>query len=297
MRLFLGLAALLFVGCEVTESQVRTEPVEARLPVTDFVTVPRLARNLSLDYVTDHGGLIELSAPPDHVMLVEESTQALVNGEKVDMGHPCIRRGEEFVLRAEDAERLTSLLAQLRDRRKKDEAKTEIEPQEAATPKPRRLPLPPEWEPEAGLERPWRYIVIHHQAAPKGNASLIHRVHLSRGMDGLGYHFVVGNGSLSPDGQVEVGFRWRKQIHGAHTRVRRGDDNRWNMFGIGVCLVGDFRATAPSEAQLMALVRLVRRLRFAYKIPADRVVPHDFVKPTICPGPKFPWAEFHARIR
>ena len=34
MRLLLGLAALLLVGCEsaTTGSQVRTEPVEARLP-------------------------------------------------------------------------------------------------------------------------------------------------------------------------------------------------------------------------------------------------------------------------
>ena len=115
-------------------------------------------------------------------------------------------------------------------------------------------------------------------------------------MDGLGYHFVIGNGTFTGDGEIEVGYRWRKQIHGAHARVRAGDDNRWNNYGIGICLVGDFRYTAPSERQMAALVRLVRQLRRTFNIPCTRIVPHDFVKPTICPGPKFPWAEFHRRI-
>jgi N-acetyl-anhydromuramyl-L-alanine amidase AmpD len=116
-------------------------------------------------------------------------------------------------------------------------------------------------------------------------------------MDGLGYHFVIGNGTLSGDGEIEVGYRWKSQIHGAHARAKPGDDNRWNELGIGICLIGDFRYVEPSEQQLDTLVRLVRSLRVAYAIPAASVVPHEFVKPTICPGPKFPWAEFHARIR
>ncbi|MHC4957102.1 MAG: peptidoglycan recognition protein family protein [Planctomycetota bacterium] len=290
-RLFL----LVVVGFLMQGCAVDAKPVDQRsaaIPVGDLVSIPRLATNLKLDYIGERGGLIELAAPPDHVMLVEESRRALVNGKPVAMGHPCLRHGDEYALRVADADRVSSELGAQRVAR--DQAE-----QARAKPKPLRIaepPLPAAWMP-AARPRPWRYIVIHHQAAPKGSASLIHRVHLARGMDGLGYHFVVGNGSLTGDGEIEVGFRWTQQIHGAHTRAVQGDDNRWNEYGIGVCLVGDFRNEAPSAAQMAALVRLVRRLSRAFKIPVERVVPHDFVKPTICPGPKFPWAEFVARLR
>ncbi len=139
--------------------------------------------------------------------------------------------------------------------------------------------------------------MIHHQAAAQGSASVIHRAHRRRGMDGLGYHFVIGNGSETGDGQIEVGYRWRRQVHGAHARVTPGDDNRWNNYGIGICLVGDFRYTAPTQQQMNSLVKVVRHLQRRYGISPSRVVPHDFIKPTICPGPRFPWAEFHALLR
>ena len=133
-------------------------------------------------------------------------------------------------------------------------------------------------------------------AAPTGSAAVIHRLHLKRGMDGLGYHFVIGNGTITPDGQVEVGYRWKNQTHGAHARVRAGDDNRWNEYGIGICLVGDFRYAQPSPRQMENLVRLVRALRATYGVRVSNIVPHAKVKPTICPGPKFPWDEFIRQV-
>ena len=126
---------------------------------------------------------------------------------------------------------------------------------------------------------------------------MIHRAHLRRGMDGLGYHFVIGNGSETGDGEIEVGYRWHRQGHGAHARAHPDDDNRWNNYGIGICLVGDFQYTVPTQAQMDSLVKLVRHLQRRYGISLARVVAHDFIKPTICPGPRFPWAEFHARLR
>jgi hypothetical protein len=289
------LFSLVVVSFSVLGCAAETKPIDrqtAAVPVGDLITIPRLATNLKLDYIGERGGLIELAAPPDHVMLIEESRRALVNGKAVSMDHPCLRHGGEFAVRAADADRVSSELGAQRTARNKAE-------QARKKPKPLRLeepPLPSAWMPAARM-RSWRYIVIHHQAATRGSASLIDRVHLARGMDGLGYHFVVGNGSLSGDGEIEVGFRWTQQTHGAHTRAVQGDDNRWNEYGIGICLVGDFRNEEPSAAQMAAVVRLVRRLRRAFRIPVDRVVPHDFVKPTICPGPKFPWDEFAARIR
>ena len=154
------------------------------------------------------------------------------------------------------------------------------------------------WHPDPGVKtRAWRYIVIHHTAGATGSAAYIHRLHRQRGWDGLGYHFVVGNGSMTGAGEIELGYRWRAQLKGAHARARAKDDNRWNLNSIGVCLVGDFTDGGPSSKQLDAVVRLVRALRAEYGIPAGNVVPHRFVRQTECPGVSFPWDEFITRIR
>ena len=34
--------------------------------------------------------------------------------------------------------------------------------------------------------------------------------------NGLAYHFVIGNGTSTGNGQIEVGDRWRRQINGGH---------------------------------------------------------------------------------
>ena len=34
--------------------------------------------------------------------------------------------------------------------------------------------------------------------------------------NGLAYHFVIGNGSSSGNGEIEIGSRWTRQINGGH---------------------------------------------------------------------------------
>src|SRR6185369_8118487 len=48
-------------------------------------------------------------------------------------------------------------------------------------------------------EHRWQAIVIHHSAAPYGTPASIERQHRAMNLDGLGYHFVVGNGSGMSD--------------------------------------------------------------------------------------------------
>lgn len=292
MRGGLALVLLVFVPCACVSRRPHVTPeTEAALPSRAFVSLGSLADELNLYYRGEQSGYIELSDPPDNIVLVEGGRRALVNGQSVPLEAPCQLRGSEYVMASADAAKVSRTLEAIRSRR------------EAARPAPRPEPrvarstpyLRAEWRPPVKA-RPWTHIVIHHSAAERGDAAFIHLIHKHKGADGLGYHFVIGNGTLSGDGAVEVGYRWRKQIHGAHTRVRQGDDNRWNLYGIGICLVGDFRAHAPSRKQMDALVALVRELQATYDIPASRVVPHRAVKPTICPGPRFPWEELQARI-
>jgi len=44
----------------------------------------------------------------------------------------------------------------------------------------------------------WRGIVVHHLGMPAGDAEYVHRLHLGYGYQGLGYHFLIGNGDRRP---------------------------------------------------------------------------------------------------
>lgn len=140
--------------------------------------------------------------------------------------------------------------------------------------------LPREWVPAAAA-RNWQWIVVHHSATATGGAAAFDRMHKAKGWDELGYHFVIGNNSDTADGQVEVGSRWTRQKWGAHTKT---PDNRFNDYGIGICLVGNFDDTRPTAAQMRSLARLTGHLMRTYRIPADHVVGHRDCKSTDCPG-------------
>ena len=154
---------------------------------------------------------------------------------------------------------------------------------------PRRLAataLPHEagWSPSHASKR-WRCIVIHHSATEVGGAERFTRAHRARGFDELGYHFVIGNGTDTADGQVEVGPRWPAQKYGAHCR---SPDDYYNEHGIGICLVGNFDDDRPTAAQMESLKKLVRHLSKTYGIPADKVFTHGGVTGmTHCPGKNF----------
>ena len=138
-------------------------------------------------------------------------------------------------------------------------------------------------------DRPWKYVVLHHSASPSGSYGAIDQEHRKRlGWEGCGYHFVIGNGSGSPDGQVEVAQRWSDQKHGIH--CRNGKNSDVSEYGIGICLVGNLDDTPPTPRQIAAAQTLVAYLGSRYNIPADRIGTHAQLasSPTACPGKYFP---------
>jgi N-acetylmuramoyl-L-alanine amidase len=148
------------------------------------------------------------------------------------------------------------------------------------------------WEPPATMLN-WQYIIVHHSATDSGNATLFGRWHKSKGWDGLGYHFVIGNGDGSPDGAVEISYRWTRQLTGAHV----GGDN--NIGKIGICLVGNFDKSRPTAAQMASLRRLVAFLQVRCSIPACRVCGHREVAApghTHCPGRNFSMLELRTEL-
>ena len=142
----------------------------------------------------------------------------------------------------------------------------------------------------------WKYIIIHHSATPRGDSLAFNGAHLKRGFSGgVGYDFVIDNGTLSKmDGEIEMTPRWLKQQDGRHCKA-----SNMNRKAIGVCLVGNFNEEKVSEQQMASLVSLVSTLRHYYKIPVQKIMGHGQVRgaDTDCPGKKFPWQEFHSRLR
>jgi N-acetyl-anhydromuramyl-L-alanine amidase AmpD len=142
----------------------------------------------------------------------------------------------------------------------------------------------------------WKLIVVHNSGTRQGNARAFdyyHR-HIRRMRNGLAYHFVIGNGTSSGNGQIEVGDRWNRQINGGHVH-----SDYLNNISLGICLVGDFNRDQPTRAQLDACEELIRYLRQRCGRADGREIPvrpHREVNPpqwgTDCPGDAFPYDWF-----
>jgi N-acetylmuramoyl-L-alanine amidase len=158
---------------------------------------------------------------------------------------------------------------------------------------------PAGWIPPSRIEdrQRWRGIIIHHSATPSGNASEFNDLHKKRKDRngepwlGLGYHFVINNGRGGTDGEVEVGFRWRQQMTGAHCRPQSCSHNYWNEHTVGICLVGNFEHERPTQAQYNSLAKLIRFLQERYHISAQAIQGHGDIPGarTACPGRNFSW--------
>jgi len=160
-----------------------------------------------------------------------------------------------------------------------------VDPPTTTRPKHKQNAGPSDWYPPADVEHPWEAIVIHHSATPNGNAEIFDRWHREGNhWEGVGYDFVIGNGTDSADGAVEVTFRWRRQMVGAHCKT----PNNWaNQWAIGICLVGHFGTTQPTTAQMASLRKLVGFLQDRYHIPDEHVYGHQETPGagvTDCPG-------------
>ncbi len=141
----------------------------------------------------------------------------------------------------------------------------------------------------------WRYIVVHHSASAQGTPQGMDAYHrYVRHMEnGLAYHFVIGNGRGMDDGSVFIGARWRGQLDGGHLA-----SEALNAKAIGICLVGNFDETRPTQKEMHSLYALVSYLRQRCKLPVSAVKLHRQIntKPTECPGRLFPESTFFGSL-
>lgn len=144
----------------------------------------------------------------------------------------------------------------------------------------------------------WQYIVVHNSGTKQGNARIFDNYHrnVRKMPNGLAYHFVIGNGTSSGNGEIEIGSRWKRQINGGHVA-----SDHLNDIALGICFVGDFNRSQPTTAQLAALEELIRYLRDRVGKSKGRMVivkAHREInpKPTDCPGNRFPYRWMHRRF-
>lgn len=138
--------------------------------------------------------------------------------------------------------------------------------------------------------RDWKFVIIHHTATSFGSVDSIDQVHRQElGWQGIGYHFLIGNGQGMEDGRIEATFRWREQLDGAHAGIRQ-----YNELGIGICLVGNFEEEEPTPAQMQAVCNLVASLKAEFGLGEDQILRHRDLKPTACPGQNLPFEQIAA---
>jgi N-acetyl-anhydromuramyl-L-alanine amidase AmpD len=137
----------------------------------------------------------------------------------------------------------------------------------------------------------WKFVIVHNSGTRQGNARAFDYYHrkVRRMRNGMAYHFVIGNGTSSRNGGIEIGDRWRRQVNGGHVH-----SDYMNNIGLGICLVGDFNRDQPTRAQLESTEELIRYLR--ERCGSLVVRPHREVNPprwsTDCPGDAFPYGWF-----
>jgi hypothetical protein len=108
----------------------------------------------------------------------------------------------------------------------------------------------------------WQYVYIHHSKTASGNA-----LTLGSADEGLGDHFVIGNGDGLADGELQISQRWNHQ----QSALSPAGNLVVQSNCISICLVGDFDRKPPTPMQLGRLGQLVQALQTRCRIPASRV--------------------------
>ncbi len=117
------------------------------------------------------------------------------------------------------------------------------------------------------------------------------------GRNDIDYHWGVGtNGEIIP-GRDEREVGW-------HAGGRLPGKPEINTYALGVCFIGNFCETAPTEIQYQAGVKLVAELALKYKINFQEIWGHWEIRylagegiSTSCPGRYFPLEKFKEDVR
>jgi len=133
----------------------------------------------------------------------------------------------------------------------------------------------------------WKYIYIHQSRTTNGNATT-----LARTPEGMGDHFVIGNGDGCSDGEIQIGQRWNKQLSAAPPAGAREIDKDC----ISICVVGDFDRSVPTPTQVRRLGQLVNTIQGRLHIGGRGVLMIDQSGSAASTGKYFPTTAFREQL-
>ena len=133
----------------------------------------------------------------------------------------------------------------------------------------------------------WKYVYIHHSRTPASNA-----LSLGRETNGVGDHFVIGNGDGCMDGEIQISQRWNQQ----HSATPPAGANTIDAACISICVVGDFDSTVPTRTQVRRLTQLVNALQGQLHIDSSKVLLMQEPKSAAGIGRYFPTAAFRGQL-
>ena len=116
-------------------------------------------------------------------------------------------------------------------------------------------------------------IIIHCSATPNGRedtAEDIHRWHLARGWDGIGYHYIIEVKGKLVKGRPDYWI-------GSHAKGH-------NKNSIGICLIGTDEYNLD---QWSILDNLLRKLSVEH--PNPKIIGHNEISDKTCPGFDVQW--------
>lgn len=282
-------------GCESVPEQAHQPPPAYVFADIDHPTSARaLALELGMKLKTDPAvRSLALEGEQGRIVFVGDTRTIVVAGKRLEAGETLVIAGQDLPLRADDAAGIRK--AWLESVAEQKPRELEAEPPVG----PRRTPgrtLPrtttavaadPAWR--VHLTREWHGILIHHSGTEAGNMAQFDKFHREvNGWEGIGYDFVIDNGNGAPDGAIETTFRWTQQKQGAHAGHGLYEyNNHW----VGICLVGDFNETRPTQKQMQSLKTLIRFLQSYCGMPDENIRMHRDIRDTECPGKMFPLRE------
>ena len=120
----------------------------------------------------------------------------------------------------------------------------------------------PPWRRPVASPGTYRAIALHASGTDRGDAASL----VGSTPSGLPFHFVIGNGTVSGNGQIEIGPRWSGQAPSLlDGKTSAGPET------IDICLIGTF-ATEPPFGQTTSALALIIHLTEQYRIPDEAIV-------------------------
>lgn len=109
------------------------------------------------------------------------------------------------------------------------------------------------------------HLAIHHSLTDGGDYEAFSRYHVeSNNWPSIGYTYVINK-----DGSVDQCL---------DLNVKSYHVGNHNDYSLGICMVGDFRDSKPTEPQYQSLIELCKMLMEKLNIPASNVLGHSEYK-------------------